>query len=128
MHDELMQLSAVTKYPMDAFIFVQRGLDHTVKRVHGESKPSAEPISRHVSGQQLCQGLREYALEQYGLLARTVLARWRIVNSEDFGHIVFALVDAGLMQKTAEDSIEDFTGVYEFSEAFRHSVQLGDPR
>jgi uncharacterized repeat protein (TIGR04138 family) len=125
MAKDLLSVTKSTKYPLDAFLFVQRGLDFTVRRIHGELRQGAEPTtSRHVSGQELCLGLRDFALDQYGLLARTVLRRWHITTSEDFGHIVFTMVDAGLMQKTADDTIRDFSGVFDFAEAFAGDVQL----
>jgi uncharacterized repeat protein (TIGR04138 family) len=114
----LLSLARSTKYPLDAFFFVQRGLDYTAHKVHGQATPGAPASARHVSGQQLCLGLRDYALAQYGMLARTVLRHWNINKSEDFGVIVFAMIDAGLMRKTADDSFEDFRGVYDFNQAF----------
>jgi uncharacterized repeat protein (TIGR04138 family) len=153
MAKDLLSVVRETKYPLDAFLFVQRGLDFTVRRAHGEPTPgtptpgspavaSATPEAiggsgvpkaskterseRHVTGKTLCFGLRDYAIDQYGLLARTVLRRWRITTCEDFGHIVFAMVEAGLMNKTAEDSIRDFIGVFSFDEAFADSVQLSE--
>jgi uncharacterized repeat protein (TIGR04138 family) len=125
MPKDLPAVARSTKYPLDAFVFVQRGLDDTVRRVHGEPKPDADPAN-HVTGQQLSLGLRDFALLQYGLLARTVLRRWHINSTEDFGQIVFAMVEGGLMKKTAEDSVRDFSGVYDFEEAFSPSVQIGE--
>ena len=119
----LKEISDQTRYPLDAFHFVRRGLDHTVHRIHAEPEKLSEQ-ERHVSGQQLCEGLRDYAAEQYGRLARLVLRRWRINRSEDFGQIVFAMVEGGLMQATESDSVRDFTGVYEFDDAFRIPVCL----
>lgn len=120
---ELTNAVKSTKYPLDAFIFVQRALDFTVRREHGEIDETEELLddeqpSRHVSGRQLCMGIRDFAIQQYGLLAGTVLRRWRITRSEDFGMIVFAMVDAGMMHKTDQDTIEDFTNVFSFREAF----------
>jgi uncharacterized repeat protein (TIGR04138 family) len=103
-------------YPQEAFQFVRRGLTHTSSVVHGEGE--SEGAERHVSGGQLCMGLRDYAIRQYGLLARTVLAHWGITKTEDFGRIVFALIDAGIMRKSPEDCLEDFQGVFDFDEAF----------
>ncbi|MEL7089230.1 MAG: Minf_1886 family protein, partial [Planctomycetota bacterium] len=77
--------------------------------------------SRHVTGRILCEGLRDFALQQYGLLAGTVLRRWRVTRCEDFGRIVFAMVEAGMMHKTDEDSLEDFEGLFSFREAFGKS-------
>lgn len=110
-------LAKAGPYPLQAYEFVRQGLAHTVATVHGEGE-SAGDESRHVSGQQLCLGLRDYAIRQYGMLARTVLARWGVHRTEDFGVMVFALIEAGLLRKTAEDSPEDFRGVYDFAEAF----------
>lgn len=103
-------------YPAEAYEFVQRGLSYTVQKIHGTMvDPDA---SRHVSGQDLCEGLREFALSQWGLMARTVLNRWNIRRTLDFGRIVFALIQAQQMQKTDDDTIEDFCDVYDFSAAF----------
>ncbi len=129
MAKELFELMRATKYPLEAFLFVQRGLDATVHSIHGKTKGTKntqESDSRHVSGRQLSHGLRDYAISQYGLLAKSVLGGWNIHNCADFGHIVFALVDAGLMHKTEQDAIEDFTGVYDFDEAFAPELQLSE--
>jgi len=120
---DLHQLARHTEYPAEAFVFVQRGLDFTVRRIHGE--PERKPTdNRHVSGQQLCHGLRDYAIQQYGLLARTVLKHWNIHSCEDFGHLVFEMVKAGLMQKTSDDCLGDFVRVFDFTEAFSGQLDL----
>jgi len=107
-------------YPPAAYRFVQQGLAHTVEMIHGAEalRGPSEDESRHVSGQQLCLGLRDYAVERYGRMARLVLGRWGIRRTEDFGRIVFAMVEAGLMRTTDDDTLEDFRGVFEFDEAF----------
>lgn len=105
-------------YPPEAFQFVREGLAHTVKMIHGPDAEEREDEKRHVSGQQLCLGLKDHAIRQYGLLARAVLGRWGIKSTSDFGKIVFAMIEAGLMRKTEEDSLEDFLSVYDFDEAF----------
>lgn len=125
MSDELfMQAVAGSKYPLDAFQFVKRGLDFAVHRVHGNPKPDADPASLHIDGRVLCHSLRDYAIEQYGLLARTVLNRWHINSCRDFGNIVFIMVDAKVMSKTPTDSIRDFIDVYDFDEAFTCELVL----
>ena len=114
-------------YPIEAYEFVQQGLGYTVSHIHGKDKKvdeEGEPVSRHVDGRQLCEGLREFALMNWGLLARTVLGRWNIRRTVDFGRIVFALVDHGHMQKTDEDSIEDFRNVFDFRTAFEVEYQI----
>ena len=107
-------------YPPEAYEFVRDGLQHTVELIHGKDAPGSLDAgdSRHVSGQQLCMGLRDYAIQRYGRMAITVLGHWQISRTEDFGRIVFAMIDAGLMSKSDEDTIEDFTDIYDFEEAF----------
>ena len=129
---DLAAIAKATRYPIDAFLFVQRGLDFTVTRLHGEVdddedlyEPEEFESSRHVSGQDLCMGLRDFAIKEYGLLARTVLRRWAINNCRDFGEIVFAMVDAGLMRKTDDDTIHDFNNVFDFASAFDPGLMLG---
>ena len=126
-------------YKPASFTFVQEGLAHTVSRLHDRTDaavmnafdatspepPAAELHSeeRHINGRQLCMGLREYAIKQYGPLARTVLAHWGVRRTEDFGKIVFALVAAGLMRKSETDSYDDFVGVFDFAEAFGDALE-----
>jgi uncharacterized repeat protein (TIGR04138 family) len=75
-------------------------------------------FNRHVSGQELCWGLRDYALHRWGLMSQTVLRRWHIQKTMDFGNIVFALIEAGMLRKQPSDRIEDFEDVYDFDTAF----------
>lgn len=110
------------QYPAEAYEFIQRGLSFTVQKLHGtDADPEA---CRHVSGQQLCEGLREFALMQWGLLARTVLRQWDIHSTLDFGKIVFSLIDAGQMQKTDEDCLDDFRNIYDFKSAFEAGYRI----
>ena len=104
-------------YPPEAFDFVSDGLGHTVSLVHGAG-PVDEEDGSHVDGRQLSEGLRDFAIRRFGLLAPTVLAQWNIHRTDDFGRIVFAMIAMKRMNKTEEDRLEDFQGVYEFRTAF----------
>jgi len=115
---------AVGVYPPEAYEFVQKGLHFTVVRTYGAQGSTG---ARHVTGQQLAMGLRDYALMNWGIMARAVLAKWNITSTYDFGRIVFAMVEGGILQKTEEDDLEDFRGVYDFStfdEPYRISSKL----
>jgi len=108
-------------FSLDACRFIRDGLAHTVQIGHGDAGDDGlgdEDESNHVSGQQLCFGLRDYAQRRYGAMAKTVLNHWGITRTEDFGRIVFAMVRVGLMRKTEEDELSDFRGVYDFDDAF----------
>jgi uncharacterized repeat protein (TIGR04138 family) len=80
-------------------------------------KPSSGP-ARHITGQELLEGIRLYTLQEFGPISRTVLAEWGITRTEDFGNLVFNLVRHGLLGKTDQDKIEDFSSGYLFQEAF----------
>jgi len=103
------------RYPPEAYEFLHRGLEHTTRLMYG---PEAPEGPRHVSGQQLCEGLRALALETWGPLAPAVLAKWKIRSTRDFGEMVFLLVGLELMGKQDSDRIEDFDDVYDFHQAF----------
>lgn len=114
-------------FPREAFQFVRDGLAHAVELTHGEGQAGDDTDeSKHVTGQQLCIGLRDYAIERYGRLARTVLDHWGLRSTEDFGRIVFAMVDAQLMHKTDDDTLADFVNVFSFDEAFSEHLLLGE--
>jgi len=102
-------LESDRRYTVEAYLFVREGLDHTVRLL---DKP------RHVTGNELLEGIREYAISEFGPVAKRVLSEWGINNCLDFGNIVFNLVDHGLLGKTEEDSIEDFMNGYDFTDAF----------
>lgn len=104
---------AVGVYPIEAYEFVQRGLQYTVARIHGSGRPGKG--KGHVSGQQLAEGLRDFAQVQWGMMAAAVLRSWNVTTTYDFGRIVFALVEGGILHKTDEDTIEDFRNVYDFA-------------
>lgn len=103
------------RFHRDAYLFLREALDHTQKVI---TKAGKEPL-RHVSGQELLAGIRDFALQQFGPMALTLLQEWGLRKCEDFGEIVFNMVDANLLSKTAEDSRADFAGGYDFDEAFR---------
>jgi len=111
-------------YPPQAFQFVHEGLDHTVVLVHGPLPPRHSKENRHVSGRQLCEGLRELALARWGPLATVVLHQWNIHATIDFGKIVFSLIEGGQMQKIEEDTIEDFRNVFDFKTAFEAEYRI----
>jgi len=104
------------RYKLEAVLFLHEALDHTVRMI-GEK--------RHVTGQELLEGVRRLALERYGMMARLILASWGVRATDDVGEIVFLLVENGIWGKTENDSRGDFRDVYSFKEAFEDSFQFG---
>lgn len=102
-------LSRESKYPERAYLFVLAAIEYLQHQL---------PARRHVTGQELSCACRDLALRQFGLLAPSVLGYWNIKETVDFGRIVFALVEAGLLMTQPNDRLEDFTDVYHFAEAF----------
>ena len=103
------------RYAREAYQFVREALDYTQKGIGRENRGRI----RHISGQELLGGIRDLALAQFGPMAMTVLEEWGVHNCQDFGEIVFNMVDIGLLAKTEKDTRADFAGGYDFAEAFR---------
>ena len=107
-----------TRFDRKAYDFIRLGLDHTVKELKNKESSSRAGRSRHVSGPELLEGLRVYALEQFGPLTKTVLESWGIRRCADFGDIVFNLIEYNVFSKTENDRKEDFSDLYTFEDAF----------
>jgi len=97
------------RYKANAYRFTLEAVHHTVDRLH-------EP--RHVNGGELLDGIRDLALNRFGPMAKTVFQQWGVERTEDFGEIVFQLVEQGLLGKTEADQRSDFARGYDFDEAF----------
>ena len=102
------------RYQRDGYIFLRDALDFTTKQ---QKKVKGVSV-RHVTGPELLDGVRQYALKEFGPMVMTVFDSWGIRSCEDIGHMVFNLIAAGVFGKTEEDSIEHFKSVYNFEEAF----------
>jgi len=101
-------------YDVESYFFIREALDFTIKMF---DKPHDGP-ERHVSGTELLDGVRKYALAEFGPITKTVLNRWGIHTCENFGEIVFLMVENGILGKTDDDRKEDFAGGYSFEDAF----------
>jgi uncharacterized repeat protein (TIGR04138 family) len=126
-----------SRYRVDAYVFVFEALNYAQQELDmGEERPS-EPLEveeedeaaqtgpqKHVSGQELCNAIRKYALLQFGYLAKTVLNSWGINTTGDFGEIVFNLIAIGRMRKTDDDRREDFDDIYDFETAFQEDFEI----
>jgi len=111
------------RYHLEAYQFVREGLAYAQRVMNlpsytGENENDEGKSDRHLTGQQLCQAIREYAVDQYGALAKTVLNSWGIHTTGDFGEIVYNLIRIREMRKSKSDRREDFDDQYEFDEAF----------
>ena len=82
---------------------------------------------RHLTGQELCEAIRLYAIEQFGYMAKSVLNHWGVQSTKDFGEIVFNLIEIGQMRKTSGDRREDFKEVFEFEKGFRRDFEITRP-
>ena len=111
------------RYHRNAYFFVFEALRYAQEHLGlGQPTVSDDPSleeQRHVTGQQLCEAIRRYAIEQYGMLAKSVLNDWGVRSTADFGEIVFNLIDIGQMKKTDTDRREDFENVFDFGEGLR---------
>jgi uncharacterized repeat protein (TIGR04138 family) len=110
------------RYHRDAYFFVFEALRYAQEHMGLGQPPSGdvedEP-ERHVTGQQLCEAIRRYAVQQFGLMAKNVLNEWGVYNTGDFGEIVFNLIEIEQMRKTESDRREDFDNVFDFDDGLR---------
>jgi uncharacterized repeat protein (TIGR04138 family) len=97
------------RYKPDAYEFIMQALHFTQDKFKRNT---------HVTGRELLEGVREFVIEQYGPMGKTVLNHWGITRTQDFGNIVFNMVDKKLLSKTDADSLDDFKDVYDFEAAF----------
>lgn len=113
------------KYHPNAYLFVFAALQLMQERLSRKPHFDAEDEEQaHISGQELLEGVRELACEQFGLLTKMVFRQWGVTATEDFGRMVFELVDRGEMRKTDRDSIDDFVDVYDFDQVFDQEYVL----
>ena len=118
------------RYSYEAYEFIFQALHHTQKHLGRapaadarDADVAAEP-RHHVSGPELLEGVRSLALQEFGLMAKTVLRLWGIRRTDDVGEIVFNLVEAELMSKTPDDNRADFRDVFDLDEALSRGYQI----
>ena len=144
-HPIIQLLKHDRRYKIDAYAFVFEALNyaHTHLGMGAERAAEAEEeeveeegeleedspkeAERHLTGQQLCEAIRQYALEQYGYMAQCVLNSWGVKSTGDFGEIVFNLIGIGQMRKTPDDRREDFDDVFDFETGLRQSFKITLP-
>jgi uncharacterized repeat protein (TIGR04138 family) len=128
-------ISRDNRYQIEAYQFVREALSYAQDILQLGSRPLSEeeeggdppPQEPHLTGQQLCEAIRQYALEQYGYMAKTVLNSWGVRSTSDFGEIVYNLISVELMKKSKSDRREDFDDVYDFEVAFREGFRITMP-
>ncbi len=129
----LRLLESDSRYCLEAYQFVREGLTYAQDVLEMGSDQQAvdaqteEELEKHLSGQQLCKAIRQYAIEQYGYMAQVVLHNWGITTTGDLGNIVYNLIDADLMKRSKHDRREDFDNVYSFDVAFRDEFRIQPP-
>ena len=102
------------RFGKGAYYFIREALDHTLKNLEKENRKN----KGHVSGTELLDGIRDYALDRFGPMTMTLMKHWNISKCRDFGEIVFKLIDHGILGRTDNDSLSDFEEGYNFEEAF----------
>lgn len=121
-----------SRYSSGAYYFLREALDYTIK--DSVNSDTDSKISKHITGQELLEGIKHYALERYGPMAFDLFKSWGVINCKDFGNIVFNLVDCQVLGKNERDSPKDFEKGYNFKNAFQdpflpeNDFQLKKPR
>ena len=141
MSDKISTLSRIaledSRYPFEAYGFVQDALAFACDILElgacseqdcGCEGQFEQPggHERHLTGQELCEAIREFAINQYGYMAKVVLNQWGIYTTSDFGEIVYNMIDAGLMKKSPRDRRSHFDNVYDFEDVFQENFVMSD--
>jgi uncharacterized repeat protein (TIGR04138 family) len=126
------------RFPLDAYLFVREALAYAADELNlgnpqfevpvlelEEEDPDEESVvERHLTGQELCEAIRQFAIDQFGYMARIVLSNWGIAATSHFGDIVYNMIDVGLMKKSPHDCRSHFDDVYDFDEVFDRQYQM----
>lgn len=112
------------RYRLEAYQFLFEALDQTVQLT---GKDEATGAAKHVTGQQLLDGMRRHATQKFGPLAAQVWRTWGVHSTLDWGRIVFNLVESELLRRQETDTIEDFRDGYDFDEVFVRSYRPALP-
>ncbi|TXT30186.1 MAG: hypothetical protein FD138_2322 [Planctomycetota bacterium] len=97
-------------------------VDHALRLT--QKKFVKSPDDAHVSGRQLLEGIRELAIKEFGMMTIPVFRHWGVTTTEDFGRIVWELVERGDMRRTERDQLSDFSSVYDFDEVFDRGYEI----
>lgn len=118
------------RYAYEAYDFVFHAIQHTQRLMGREMPREGETVQHrhHVSGPELLEGIRQLALAEFGMMAKTVFRAWGLTTTDDWGNVVFNLIDAELMSRTDEDRRDDFHAVYDFDEALDYRITLDEAR
>jgi uncharacterized repeat protein (TIGR04138 family) len=124
LHPIVQVLRKDPRYTVEAYEFVRESLAYAQEVLRWGASHDPERQERHLTGQQLCEASRVYALEQYGMLARVVLNNWGIYSTSDLGTVVYNLIDAQLMKKSPADRREDFDDLFDFEVALEQDYEI----
>ncbi len=137
-HSLLQLVKQDDRYPVEAYFFIRDALAFAADSMElGKYSETAidEPESleptlkqsrreRHLTGQELCEAIRRYAINQYGYMAKIVLNRWGISQTGDFGEIVYNMINVGIMKKSSQDRRSHFDNVYDFDDVFECDFEM----
>ena len=113
-----------SRFHRNAYRFIYEALQHTQKNLGRGLEVDDDEKSAHISGPELLEGVKELGKKQFGLLTTTVFRQWGIKATDDFGHLVYELIERGEMRKTDRDELSDFFSVYSFSEEFEEKYEI----
>ena len=112
------------RYPLQAYKFLLASLQFTQEKLGRTPTRESSEAECHISGQELCEGIRQFACENFGMLTLTVFREWGIAVTGDFGRMVYELIERGEMRKTDRDQLSDFFDVYDFQDAFMRQYRV----
>ena len=115
LHRKIVEIASDDgRFSVNAYYFILDALRVTSKKIQKKDPGH----SRHLSGRELSNGIRDYALSRFGCMSFTVMSIWGVNKTDDFGAIVYNLIGGGLLGKSGDDSIDDFKDLFDFKKTF----------
>jgi uncharacterized repeat protein (TIGR04138 family) len=116
------------RFHPQAYVFVTEALRLTQELLGREHREETDEASAHITGRELLDGVRLMGQRQFGMLAPSVFKSWGVQSTEDFGLIVFELIERGELRKTDRDQLSDFRDVYTFDTVFGDEYRIDTSR
>ncbi len=113
------------RYPLDAYFFVRDGFEYAVRRFQEEQASLGKNAKNTLSGAELSNGLKEFALDEFGPMAAFTLGEWNIFSTSDFGELVYNLIKMKLFSQNKGDKREDFDNLFDLQAELRRPYSDG---
>jgi uncharacterized repeat protein (TIGR04138 family) len=109
------------RYAYEAYEFVCDAVSYTQEML---GRDRGRTDTGHVCGPELLRGGCELAVREFGLMAPVVFRQWGLGTTDDFGRIVFQLIEVDKLSRSDRDDPADFHDVFDMQQALADGFEL----